>query len=161
MVTKINVQDARISAQIKTLHGALVEIVSVINEPQRDEVLLSEANVQLDRALFPLLVGINHFGPIGVVDLANRAGRDYTTISRQLAKLERLGLIERRGAAADRRVREAVVSPKGAEILSKIEAARDRIGRAIFSTWTTDDVDSLVKLMCRFADEIGSRPLDK
>ena len=67
-----------------------------MNRPQRDEALIREAGIPLDRALFPLLVGIERFGPIGVVELADRVGRDYTTVSRQVAKLESLGLAERR-----------------------------------------------------------------
>ena len=61
---------------------------------------------------FRYLFGIERFGPIGVVELADRVGRDYTTVSRQVAKLESLGLVDRRGSAMDRRVREAVVTPK-------------------------------------------------
>src|ERR1700677_828113 len=107
------VQDTHISAQLRLLHGAVLSIVSAMNRPQRDEVLIKEAGIPLDRALFPLLVGIERFGPIGVVELADRVRRDYTTVSRQVAKLENLGLAERRENLADRRVREAVVTPKG------------------------------------------------
>ena len=77
-------------------HEALIDIVSVINRPQRDEMFVREAGIPLDRALFPLLVVIERRGPIGVVELADRVGRDYTTVSRQVAKLESLGLVERR-----------------------------------------------------------------
>src|SRR5206468_311092 len=98
-----------------------------MNRPQRDRALIEEAGIPLDRALFPLLVVIARFGPIGVVDLADRAGRDYTTVSRQVAKLASLGLVERRDGAADRRVREAVVTAKGAAMTTRIDAARERI----------------------------------
>lgn len=53
-----------------------------------------------------MLVGIERLRPIGIVKLAERDGRDYTTVSRQVAKLESLGLVERRQSAADRRVNE-------------------------------------------------------
>ncbi len=49
----------------------------------------AEARIQLDRALCTDPCGIQTFGPIGVVELAERAGRDYTTVSRQVAKLGR------------------------------------------------------------------------
>ena len=77
----------------------MVDLFTLMNEPQRDDTLLKEAGVSLDRALFPLLVGIERYGPIGVVDLADKAGRDHTTISRQVTKLESLGLIERQPGA--------------------------------------------------------------
>jgi hypothetical protein len=73
------------SERLRQLHGALLDIVSAINRPQRDEALIREAGIALDRALFPLLVGIERFGPIGVVELADRIGCDYTTVSRQVA----------------------------------------------------------------------------
>jgi DNA-binding MarR family transcriptional regulator len=152
------VQNTHISAQLRELHGAVLDIVAVMNRPQRDQVLIKEAGIPLDRALFPLLVSIERRGPIGVVELADRIGRDYTTVSRQVAKLESLGLVERRGNVADRRVREAVVSPKGKAMTERVDAARDRIGRAIFKTWDARDIDDLARLMRKFADAMKDDP---
>jgi DNA-binding MarR family transcriptional regulator len=146
------------SEKLRVLHGALLDIVAVMNRPQRDEVLIREAGIPLDRALFPLLVGIERFGPIGVVELADRVGRDYTTVSRQVAKLEGLGLAERRGSAADRRVREAVITPKGKAMTDRVDAARDRIGRAVFASWDAREFDELVRLMRKFADAVKDEP---
>jgi DNA-binding MarR family transcriptional regulator len=154
MPSRRNVQNTHISDQLRQLHGALLDIVSVMNRPQRDEVLIKEAGIPLDRALFPLLVGIARFGPIGIVDLADRVGRDYTTVSRQVAKLESLALVARQGSAADRRLREAVITPKGKAMTDLVDAAREKIGRAIFATWDAHDIDELVRLMRKFADAV-------
>ncbi len=132
----------------------MLDLVSFMNRPQNDEALIREAAIPLDRALFPLLVGVERFGPIGVVDLADRMGRDYTTVSRQVAKLESLGLAERRESPSDRRVREAVVTPKGKAMTNAVDAARDRMGRAIFKTWDAREMDELVRLMRKFADAL-------
>lgn len=146
------VQDAHISKQLKELHGALIRIATVMNRPRNDERLIEEAGVLLDRALFPLLVGIERFGPIGVVDLADRAGRDYTTVSRQVAKLESLGLVSRQKSAVDSRVREAVVTAEGRTMTDRLDVARQKMGRRIFSEWSPEDVDELVRLMTKFVD---------
>ena len=148
-------QNTHIGDQLHQLHAAVLDIVAAMNRPQRDEALIKEAGIPLDRALFPLLVGIERFGPIGVVVLADRVGRDYTTVSRQVAKLESLGLVERRGSAADRRVREAVISSKGKAMTDLVDAARERIGRAIFESWDVPEIDELVRLMRKFADAFG------
>ncbi|WP_417686076.1 MarR family winged helix-turn-helix transcriptional regulator [Roseibium sp.] len=158
MPSRKSVQNTHNEALLRELHGALVDIVSVMNRPQRDAVMIREAGISLDRALFPLLVGIERLGPIGVVDLADRAGRDHTTVSRQVAKLESLGLVERRPGATDRRVREAVVTAEGKAMTDKVDAARNRIGRDIFESWPDEDVQSLVRLMRRFADQIKALP---
>jgi DNA-binding MarR family transcriptional regulator len=144
------------SEQLRRLHGAVLDIVGAMNRPQRDDVLIRAAGIPLDRALFPLLVLIERLGPIGVVDLAERVGRDYTTVSRQAAKLESLGLVERRGGAADRRVREAIVTAKGKAMTDLVDDARERIGRAIFATWEAQDIDDLVRLMRKFADAVAA-----
>jgi DNA-binding MarR family transcriptional regulator len=156
MPSRKKVQNTHIGDQLRQLHGAVLDIVSVINRPQRDEVLIKEAGIPLDRALFPLLVLIERFGPIGVVDLADRVRRDYTTVSRQVAKLESLGLVERRESARDRRVREAVVTAEGKAMTDLVDAARERIGRAIFETWDIHEIGELVRLMRKFADAVSS-----
>lgn len=153
-----NVQNTHISTQIRNLHDALLDIVNVMNQPQRDEVLIAAAGIRLDRALFPLLVGIERFGPTGVVDLAGRVGRDYTTVSRQVAKLESLGLVGRQDSAADRRLRAVVVTPKGKAMTDQVDVARDKLGRAIFETWDARDIDELVRLMRKFADAVKVVP---
>ncbi len=158
MASRQQVQDTHISTQIKALHGALVSIVSALNRPLNDEQLIAKAGIRLDRALFSVLVGIERLGPIGVVELAERAGRDYTTVSRQVAKLESLGLVKRRESALDRRVREAVISAKGKAMTDRIDAARERMGQAIFRNWDTKDVDEFVRLIRRFADALEEGP---
>lgn len=155
MSTK-KVQNTHIDDRLRQLHAAMLDIVSVMNRPQRDEAMVREAGISLDRALFPLLVGIERFGPIGVVEMADRVGRDYTTVSRQVAKLESLGLVERRGSAADRRVREASITPKGKAMTDLVDATRQRMGRAIFASWEEEDIDDLVRLIRKFADAINA-----
>jgi hypothetical protein len=80
MPSRKKVQNTHIREQIGALHEALIDIVSLINRPQRDETMVREVGISLDRALFPLLVVIERRGPIGVGDLADRVGREYTTV---------------------------------------------------------------------------------
>ena len=83
---------------------------------------------------------------------------DYTTVSRQVAKLESLDLVRRQASSADRRVREAVISPKGKAMTDLVDTAREKIGRAIFETWEAHDIEELVRLMRKFADALGAVP---
>ncbi|HVP85823.1 MAG TPA: MarR family winged helix-turn-helix transcriptional regulator [Rhizomicrobium sp.] len=151
------VQNTHIGPQLRQLHGALLEIVGVMNRPQNDERMVRAAGISLDRALFPLLVGIERFGPIGVVDLADRVGRDYTTVSRQVAKLESLGLVKRQENATDRRVKEAAITPRGKAMTDLVDAARERMGLTIFETWEAQEIGEFVRLMRKFADAVKER----
>ncbi|WP_438754606.1 MarR family winged helix-turn-helix transcriptional regulator [Pararhizobium sp. O133] len=159
MPSMINVQNTHIeSHQIRELHEAMIGIVTLMNRPQRDEQMVREAGIALDRALFPLLVGIERRGPIGIVELADGTGRDYSTVSRQVTKLESLELVERRQSATDKRVNEVVVTLKGRAMTDKIDAARENIARSIFKNWEQHDINELIRLMRRFADAVNEEP---
>lgn len=149
------VQDTHISEQLRELHAALLSLVDAMNRPENDKRLLGEASVTLDRALFPLLVRIERLGPIGVVDLAALVGRDYTTVSRQVAKLQSIGLVKRQACSGDRRINEAVVTPEGKAMTAALDAARDRLGRMFFSDWSKRDFEELVRLVRKFAQQVG------
>jgi DNA-binding MarR family transcriptional regulator len=147
-------QNTHINEQIHALHGSMVDIASFMSRSQVDEVLIRKAGIRLDRALFPLLVGIERLGPIGIVDLAERAGRDYTTVSRQVGKLEELELVERRAQPADKRVREAMITPKGKTMTDAVDAAREQIGRQVLENWKPTEVETLIRLMRKLADAL-------
>jgi len=146
--------------EIQQLHHTLVDLVGLMNRPQRDSALLKEAGVNLDRALFPLLIAVERKGPIGVVELGDFVGRDYTTVSRQVAKLESLGAIVRGPSKADKRVREAVITAKGKEMTSAIDAARERLATVLFSKWKKCDLQDLARLIRRFADDLQAAPFE-
>jgi len=148
------VNNAHNSDVLRGLHAAIIDLVDEINRPRRDDRLIEEAGIPLDRALFPLLARVSRYGPIGVVELADRTGRDHTTISRQMTKLEELGLIERQASVRDKRVREATVSAKGREMVAALNAARERLANRILVDWTDADLDQLRQLLRRFADDL-------
>jgi DNA-binding MarR family transcriptional regulator len=142
------------SGLLRRLHEALIDVVGFFNRPQNDAILLREAGVSLDRALFPLLVLIQRRGPLGVGELADRVGRDYTTVSRQVAKLEGLGLVIRRAGKTDRRVTEAVVTDRGQAVSDTLDAARERLAGAALVGWSNHDLKELARLLRRFADNL-------
>lgn len=143
---------------LPSLHASLLEIATVMNRPERDEELLALAGLTLERALFPLLVFVERKGPIGVVDLAGRVGRDYTTVSRQVARLEELGLVERRAGSADKRVREAIITPRGKFATDALDAAREVMALGLFREWSREDLDELVRLMGKLAKGMANEP---
>lgn len=153
-----NMQNTHIWATLNALHGAVLDIVAVMNRPQRDELLIKEAGIPLDRALFPLLVRIERGGPIGVVELADRVGRDYTTVSRQVGKLESLGLAARHDDPADRRRRAVMATPKGKAMTDRVDAARERLLGGILAGWDAVELEQFVQGLRRFADALQAEP---
>jgi DNA-binding MarR family transcriptional regulator len=144
------------SKEIFQLHNTLIDLVGFMNRPQRDTALIQEAGISLNRALFPLLMGIQRHGPIGVVELAELAGRDYTTVSRQVTNLESLGLIARHTSKTDKRVRAAVITAKGRRMAAALEEARERLAAEVLANWSKKDLHELARLMRRFADDLAA-----
>jgi len=140
--------------QYDALAGALLDLTGFLNSPRRDDLLLRLAGVTLDRALFPLLARLGAHGPLAVAELAERVGRDHTTVSRQLAKLVSLRLIERRGPDGDRRRRTATLTDAGRQVVAAIGEARRRALAEVLSRWSEADQASLTTLMRRFADDL-------
>lgn len=148
----VKVQNTR---NVDAVGGALVDLIGFLNSPQRDEALLSEAGVSLDRALFPLLVALGARGSLAVAELADLVGRDHTTVSRQLAKLESLDLIERCETEADRRRREAQLTKDGAKIVRAIGGARRRLLIKALADWSQADRSAFAELLRRFTDSLA------
>ncbi len=137
------------------LAAALLDVLGFLNSPRQDDVLLREAGVSLDRALFPLLVRIGTAGSLSVAELADQVGRDHSTISRQTAKLESLGLISRRPGERDQRVREAAITADGRRAVRAITAARRRLLGKLLADWSAEDREALARLNRKLADAMG------
>lgn len=153
------VQNTHITRSVlRSLHEALIDVGGFFNRPRNDAILIREAGVSLDRALFPLLVLIQRRGPLGVGELADWVGRDYTTVSRQVAKLEKLGLVARRASKTDARVTETVVTDKGQAISDMLDGARERLARNALADWSQDDLAEFARLLRRFADSLTRPP---
>jgi DNA-binding MarR family transcriptional regulator len=142
------------------LAAVFIDLMSFLRSPQRDDVLLREAGVDIDRALFPLLVRLAHSGPSSVAGLAEQVGRDHTTVSRQLSKLESLHLISRQDGA-DRRVRTASLTAAGDQIVRAISAARQRLLSQALADWSGTDRARLVALNRRFVDALSGASRDR
>ena len=147
-------QYAHNNYDITEFHGALLDIIGVMNQPARDEQLLQAAGVQLEQLLFPLLVAIGRRGPIGVVDLADNLGRDYTTVSRQVKKLEAQGLAHKQPNAHDRRISEVTLSEQGQAIFAQIARARQKLMNQVLANWSPEEVQALFTLTRKYADSL-------
>jgi DNA-binding MarR family transcriptional regulator len=154
----VKVQNTR---NLAKLGAALIDLIGFLNSPQRDEALLREAGVSLDRALFPLLVALGARGALGVAELAEQVGRDHTTVSRQLAKLESLELVARTGGESDRRRRATQLTDDGRKVVRAITLARRRLLSRVLAGWSELDRAALADLNRRFADALTEFARDR
>lgn len=142
---------------LDAIASALIELTGHLNSPRQDDVLLNEAGVSLDRALFPLLVRLSAAPGMGVAQLADRVGRDPSTVSRQLAKLEELRLIKRPLTNEDMRVREATITKAGLRAVTAITEARRRLLHLLLEDWSKEERDMFPKLVQKLADAMKAK----
>lgn len=141
---------------LRQLHETLLDLMAFMNRPQPDRSLIEEAGIRLDRALFPLLVRIERRGPIGIVELAEAAGRDHSTVSRQVGNLEKLGLAVRRPGRSDQRVREVAITAKGRAMTAALDAARRRLVGPLLARWSKKDRSDLIRLLRHLVADLTS-----
>ncbi len=139
---------------IDALARAVLDLTGFLNSPKRDDFLLRKAGVNLDRALFPLLMRLGVHGPLAVAQLAELVGRDHTTVSRQLARLESLDLIGRPNDDSDRRRRAAALTHSGRQVVAAISDARRQALSEVLAGWSEADQTALTSLVRRFAEDL-------
>jgi DNA-binding MarR family transcriptional regulator len=144
----------RRAQDLRRLREAILDLSAVINSPKPDAALIAAAGVELDRALFPLLSRIERGGSLGVKELAASVGRDYTTVSRQVSKLETLGLVSRESHPGDGRISKAALTAEGRKMATAVDRARKSQLEPLLAQWSDTDFDHLLRLTRRLADDL-------
>ncbi|GFN30131.1 MarR family winged helix-turn-helix transcriptional regulator [Paenibacillus xylaniclasticus] len=131
---------------------ALIDLFAIFNRPDRDKKLMASAGVHLEDAAFRVLVGIGHLQSTSVGELADMMGRNYSSVSRQIDKLEAAGLVRTYPSAEDSRIRVSELTENGKEINSFIQTTRERIMREALRDWKAEDKSSLLDYLTRLSD---------
>lgn len=87
-------------------------------------------------------------------ELADRLGRDYTTVSRQIKRLESHGLAVKQASEKDKRVSRVTITPQGVMLTTRIAAARRKLMNQLFNDWQEQEVNDLFRLVRKYANSI-------
>jgi DNA-binding MarR family transcriptional regulator len=111
--------------------------------------LARELHPDLDGAAYGLLALLRDAGPLRASSLVTRLGLDKSTVSRQIANLVDLGLVDRAPDPADGRAQVLTPSAEGSARLSRIREARRARWESDMADWPRDDVVRLGELLAR------------
>jgi DNA-binding MarR family transcriptional regulator len=145
--------------------GALErEIRFIARRATSNEARLAQTiHPELEASAYPLLAHIaGHPGTRGS-DLAAHFGVGRATVSRQLARMRRLGLVECEVDPHDTRGQFISLTPDGTARLGAARSRRIAALERILADWAREDVSALAALLRRFLDDTmrtQSRPTD-
>ncbi len=109
----------------------------------------SQVHPDLDPASYSLLLMVDDAGSLRGMDVADRTGLDKSTVSRQIATLVDLDLLERVPDPDDGRARRIQLSDSGRARLADVRKQRRKHLHNQFASWSTDDLQDLARLLGR------------
>lgn len=123
---------------------------------------------ELSLVAYTLLGHLEEVGGCRATDLAAHYALDKSTVSRQVAALERAGLIERRMDPEDHRVQVLHLTAAGTEILAQVTRSRRGAFRERLTGWPEEDLARFASYLLRYnatatttataAERLDSRP---
>ncbi len=111
--------------------------------------LAGQLHPDLDGPAYGLLALLEDAGPLRASDLVVRLGLDKSTVSRQIASLVELGLVDRAADPTDGRAQVLTPSAEGSARLSQIRDVRRARWETDLSGWPAEDVATLGELLSR------------
>ncbi|MGW7265267.1 MarR family winged helix-turn-helix transcriptional regulator [Streptomyces sp. NPDC054842] len=113
---------------------------------------------ELSLVSYTLLGHLEERGGCRATDLAAHYALDKSTVSRQVAALERAGLIERRLDPDDHRVQVLHLTPAGGALLGQVTESRRTAFRERLEGWPKDDLARFAAYLLRYNDAGSGTP---
>ncbi|WP_435837282.1 MarR family winged helix-turn-helix transcriptional regulator [Streptomyces asoensis] len=114
---------------------------------------------ELSLVSYTLLGHLEESGGCRATDLAAHHALDKSTVSRQVAALERTGLIERRQDPEDHRVQLLHLTGAGRRILAQVTESRREAFRERLAQWPEADLERFARYLVRYNEWQGPTPM--
>lgn len=125
---------------------------------RRARATAARTHPDLTLVAFTILAHLEEQQGTRATDLAAHYLLDKSTVSRQVAALERLGFIERRVDPADHRVQVLHLAPGGVEILANARATRRETFERRVASWDPDDLAQFAAYLVRYNSDAAEHP---
>lgn len=119
---------------------------------------LAGTGITLDKAGYGVLTVVSMLEPARVSDVASRLNLDLSTVSRQVAHLERSGLVGRQADPDDGRASRLSTTARGHDVLDRVRQSRQRLLADALAGWSQDDRRHLASLTTRLVGDLA--PVD-
>jgi DNA-binding MarR family transcriptional regulator len=136
--------------------GQLIRLLRLMDRKQAQ--YQAEHPDAVERATYFLLVHLVKGGPQRSGALAEAVHSDPSTISRQIAHLVRLGLVERMADPEDRRATLLTATDEGRRVFEENRRMRIERFAGMLADWSVDDRRRFAELLARFATAFENVP---
>jgi DNA-binding MarR family transcriptional regulator len=126
---------------------------------RRARASASRLHPELSLVSYTLLGHLEERDGCRATDLAAHYALDKSTVSRQVAALERAGLIERRPHPADHRVQVLHLTDAGRSILGQVTVSRRAAVGERLAEWSREDLERFAGYLVRYNSWSG--PADR
>ena len=129
----------------------LEEQTSVLWRRERttSHALAKNVHPEMEPAAYGILMLLQREGSLRATDIATIIGVGKPSVSRQLAGLERLGLVSRQLDPSDARSQRVLLTPLGQQQLTAAQTGRRSAFTALMRSWNPEDVEKLGLLIAR------------
>ncbi|MGX1755540.1 MarR family winged helix-turn-helix transcriptional regulator [Streptomyces lydicus] len=117
---------------------------------RRARATAARMHPELSLVSYTLLAHLDDQHGCRATDLAAHYLLDKSTVSRQIAALEKLDFVERRVDPEDHRVQVLHPTEKGAKTLANVTASRRKAFRERLADWDEDDLDRFATYLLRY-----------
>jgi len=104
---------------------------------------------RIDRMALMVLGTLAYCGPSRLTTVAERTGLDPSTVSRQVADLEKAGLLARDTDPEDRRAILLKATTEGQQLLDRLSRGRRRRVERLLSDWPPEDIVTFGRLLAQ------------
>lgn len=104
---------------------------------------------RIDRMALMVLGTLSFCGPSRLTAIAERTGFDPSTVSRQVADLEKAGLLSREPDPDDRRAILLQATPDGQKLMMRLSKGRRTRIERLLTDWTDEEIEIFGRLLGR------------
>lgn len=141
-------------ADADALGRELVRLVRLVDRTRAD--CAAQCREELERAAYLLLARLVDEGPQRLSTLAEAVHSDPSTVSRQVAQLVALELVQRHPDPQDGRAARLTVTEAGRRVFTEHRRIRNQHIAAVLADWPGQDVQRLVALLDRLNTDFES-----
>lgn len=150
---------------VKTHTSSDEQTVDVLESVERDltllvrnlEALSRRRRYPLERAYYVLLCTLKRVGKATIGELAEALALDNSTVTRQVAAMQRLKLVTRTRMPDDARSVEVEPTPYGLTLATEMRTVRLRRMRDMFDGWIDGDMQDLHANLSRLNGSIRAQ----